>query len=120
LEALWLFSKIHTEDKYSGNICFYISQNKICMFPKFGAYFIIFSSYIVSLCLPLIWKNNGSYKALGQCTRLFLFIHLFICAYIVWATSLPCAPPLPSSLPLPSLPGRTCSTLFSNFVEEKT
>jgi hypothetical protein len=50
-------------------------------------------------------------------TYLF-FIHLFICAYIVWAISSPCPLPLPPYTP--SLPGRTCSALFSNFVEEKT
>jgi hypothetical protein len=38
------------------------------------------------------------------------FIHLFTCAYIVWAI-----------LPPPSLLlGRMCSALISNFVEEKT
>jgi hypothetical protein len=49
----------------------------------------------------------------------FLFIHIFICTYIVWVISPPCPPP-PSPLSLPSLPGRTYSALFSNFVEEKT
>jgi hypothetical protein len=50
----------------------------------------------------------------------FLFlIHLFTCAFIVWAISPPY--PLPHPLPPPpSLPGRTCSALISNFVEEKT
>jgi hypothetical protein len=46
-----------------------------------------------------------------------IFIHLFTCAYIVWAI-----PPLPPPSPLhPSLlPGRACSALISNFFEEKT
>jgi hypothetical protein len=47
----------------------------------------------------------------------FIIIHLFICTYIVWAISPLCPPALPS-LPTPLLPGRTCSALFSNFVEE--
>jgi hypothetical protein len=50
----------------------------------------------------------------------FFFIHIFICAYIVWVIS-PHCPSHPPSLPHhPSLPGRTFSALFSNFVEEKT
>jgi hypothetical protein len=45
------------------------------------------------------------------------FIHLFICAYIVWAISPPC--PCPLLLPPTTLlPGRTCSDLFYNFVKE--
>jgi hypothetical protein len=34
--------------------------------------------------------------------------------YTLFGTSFPHSPPLPS------LPGRTCSALFSSFVEEKT
>jgi hypothetical protein len=52
-----------------------------------------------------------------------LFLYLFICVYIVWATSLLYYQPhsLFPSPPTPLLPGRTCSALlFSNFVEEKT
>jgi hypothetical protein len=41
------------------------------------------------------------------------FLHLLVWVYIVWATS-------PSPSPNPSFPGRTCSALFSDFVEEKT
>jgi hypothetical protein len=51
--------------------------------------------------------------------KFIFFIHLFTCAYIVWVIS----PPILCPLPLPphsSLPGRTCSALISNFVEEKT
>jgi hypothetical protein len=54
---------------------------------------------------------------LSQLLSLFFFIHLFICAKIICAIS----PPDPNTLPLPSIPfipGRTCSALFSNFVEE--
>jgi hypothetical protein len=47
----------------------------------------------------------------------FFYIHLFICAYIVWVIYPPC-PCLLFLLPLTLLPGRTCSALFSNFVEE--
>jgi hypothetical protein len=49
---------------------------------------------------------------------ILLFIHLFICAYIVWAISLPAFWPLPLP-PTPSLPGRTYSALFSNFLKRK-
>jgi hypothetical protein len=52
----------------------------------------------------------------------FIILHLLTCVYIVCATSpthlhtLPTTPPHPA----PLLPVRTCSTLFSDFVEEKT
>jgi hypothetical protein len=47
------------------------------------------------------------------------FIHLLACAFIVWVVS-PLGPH-PLLLPLPPLLlGKTCSALFSNFVEEKT
>jgi hypothetical protein len=50
--------------------------------------------------------------------NIHFFIHLFTCAYIVWVIS-PLFPLPPFSPPLfPSLPGRTCSALISNFVEE--
>jgi hypothetical protein len=50
----------------------------------------------------------------------FFFIHLFTCSYIVWVISTPYLL-FPYSPPeSPSLPGRTCSALISNFVEEKT
>jgi hypothetical protein len=49
-----------------------------------------------------------------------IFIHLFICVYIVWAISPLLLPASLLFLPTPSLPGRTCSALFSNFVGEKT
>jgi hypothetical protein len=51
-----------------------------------------------------------------RCILLLLFliiIHLFTRAIIVWVISHPCPPP-------PSHPGRTCSALITNFVEEKT
>jgi hypothetical protein len=65
--------------------------------------------------LPFILlKCILSICSLLSITFLNFFTHLFICAYIVWAISPPCP------IPPPSLPGRTCSALFSNFVEEKT
>jgi hypothetical protein len=45
----------------------------------------------------------------------FFFIHLFICAYIVWAISPLCPPPH-----LSCFQAETVLPLFSNFVEEKT
>jgi hypothetical protein len=66
-------------------------------------------------------QNWGFLIILGfEVSSLFLFlffIHLFICAYIVWAISPP-LPPTLSHFPTSSLPGRTRSA-FSNFVEEK-
>jgi hypothetical protein len=50
----------------------------------------------------------------------FFIIHLFTCAYIVCVIFPSCPPPTPCSSHHPSLPGRTCSALISNFVEEKT
>jgi hypothetical protein len=46
------------------------------------------------------------------------FIHLFTCAYIVWAISphYPTPPPSPHHPSL--LPDRNCSAFISNFVEE--
>jgi hypothetical protein len=77
--------------------------------------------------LGLCWDNemllpaNVLQSSVSQleipATLIFFFIHLFICAYIVWAIS----PPIPCPLhlaPTLSLPGRICSDLFSNFVEE--
>jgi hypothetical protein len=48
-----------------------------------------------------------------------LFTHLFRGAYIVLAIS-PHWPPTSPLSPTPSLLDRTCSVLFSNYVEEKT
>jgi hypothetical protein len=48
---------------------------------------------------------------------LFLIIHLFTCAYIVWVISPPC-PVSTLSPPCPSLPSRTHSVLFSSSIEE--
>jgi hypothetical protein len=55
-----------------------------------------------------------------RCEDFFFIIHLFTCVYIVWVISPTCPSPPPSPPLLPSLPGRTCSALVSNFVEEKT
>jgi hypothetical protein len=49
-----------------------------------------------------------------------LFIHLFICAYIVLGHLSPLLPAPSLSSTSSSLPGRTFSALFSNFVEKKT
>jgi hypothetical protein len=48
----------------------------------------------------------------------YSFIHM--CIHCMGHVSPPPGPSLLPSPPLPSLPGRTCSALFSNFVEEKT
>jgi hypothetical protein len=64
--------------------------------------------------------SSGSPANMDFSGFLKLFIHLFMCAYIVWAIST-LLPPAPSlCLPPPSLPGRNYSALFFNFVEEKT
>jgi hypothetical protein len=47
------------------------------------------------------------------------FSHIFTCAYTVWAISPTCPSPPPSQPNPPLFPGRNCSALFSNFVEEK-
>jgi hypothetical protein len=51
-------------------------------------------------------------------------VYLFIYSYVhtLFRPFLPHTPPSTPSFfpPPPSLPGRTCSALFSNFVEEKT
>jgi hypothetical protein len=50
------------------------------------------------------------------------FFYLFIYSYVHTLFE-PFLPPAPCSLPVPPpplLPGRSCSALFSNFVEEKT
>jgi hypothetical protein len=65
----------------------------------------------------------GSYLAMVGSESFFffsLFIHLFICVYIAWAISPLCSPAPSLSPSAPSFPDRTCSVLFSNFVEEKT
>jgi hypothetical protein len=49
------------------------------------------------------------------------FFLLFIYSYVHTLGHFSPLPPIPSlSLPPPSIPGRTCSALFSNFVDEKT
>jgi hypothetical protein len=51
-------------------------------------------------------------------TALFL-VYLFIYSYVHTLFG-SFVPPYPLTSTLPLLPGRTCSALFSNFVEEKT
>jgi hypothetical protein len=79
---------------------------------------IILSILSVSFFFPIL-NGKAVHYILGSNVDNFfgIFIHLFIYAYIVWAISPPW--PLPSPQP-PLLPGRTCSALFSDFVEEKT
>jgi hypothetical protein len=86
-----------------------ISQGKRCIIKKklLGPFFIL-----VHQSLP--------FPSYLPCGILLFFIHLFTCAHIVWAISPPYHPLPPYPPPTPSLPGRTCSALISNFVEEKT
>jgi hypothetical protein len=68
-----------------------------------------------SLNYPLCLFSHWSY------TFIFIF-YLFIHSY-VYTLFGPFLPHAPCPFPLPSpllLPGRTCSALFSNIVEEKT
>jgi hypothetical protein len=96
---------------------------------SFSLYFVQVAIYLdcVSNVKPTLHSGNVSFweetllgswcLTLSICGRIF-FLYSFICAYIFWVVSPPPAPPLPLHLPL--LPGRTCSALFSKFVEEKT
>jgi hypothetical protein len=84
---------------------------------------ILGKTFKMSPCITEVFANKKkktSYE--GHLTKkedliipiiFIVFIHLLICVYIVWTIS-PISPPH-----FPSLPGRTCSALFSNFVEEK-
>jgi hypothetical protein len=45
-------------------------------------------------------RNQWSHGQVGNWVYSFIYIHLFICAYIVWAISPPCPLP-PSSSPFP-------------------
>jgi hypothetical protein len=54
--------------------------------------------------LKLIFKN-------------YLYIYSYV--YTLFGPSLPLASHSTAPPPIPLLPGRTCSALFSNFVEEK-
>jgi hypothetical protein len=59
-------------------------------------------------------------KVLGFYFILFLFIYSYVHTQtMVWVISPPAHTPSLSP-PHPLLPGRTCSALISNFVEEKT
>jgi hypothetical protein len=69
--------------------------------------------YNVTILIKIILSLGNSMKVYSPCL-IFLFIHLFICAYIAWAISPPCSLLPPFLHPTPVLPGRT----FSNFVEE--
>jgi hypothetical protein len=86
---------------------------------------VSFLSYCIKYTMALLSEvtqpvtTTGSSDLVNFTDFLFL-IHFFICAYIVWAISPP-IPSTPISTPHPSsLPGRTCSAIFSSFVEEKT
>jgi hypothetical protein len=68
------------------------------------------------------WKEDGDYSkryenSINCIPTNFFIIHLFTCAYIIWVVSPSC--PHLHLLPSPaSLPGRTCSVLFSSSLEE--
>jgi hypothetical protein len=51
-----------------------------------------------------------------------IFTFTYVCIHCLCHLPLCCLPPtpLPPTAPHPQLPGRTCSALFSDFVEEKT
>jgi hypothetical protein len=90
------------------------------IFKYFLVYLFIYS-YVHTLFGPFLslappFPSTPYFQAEPVLPSFFLIIHLFTCAYI--GSFLP-----PASLlhPLPhQLPGRTCFTLISNFVEEKT
>jgi hypothetical protein len=55
-----------------------------------------------------------------NCMNFFFFFYSFIHMCIHWVISSPCPLPLLSSSLPHSVPGRSCSALITNFVEEKT
>jgi hypothetical protein len=113
-------------EKTSGNFLqSHVSTLARCLVWRLWTQWTKVSSH-ASFCFQEI---SSIYSALGSlcmcdswsfvlvCLTLDIFFYLFTCAYIVWAISPPsCLHPLPP----PLLPGRTCSTLISNFVEEIT
>jgi hypothetical protein len=89
----------------------------------FGAFIFLCSCSLQAkgLCLPCSWSQNLD-PTVEWAFFLSFFYFLFIYSYvhILFGSFLPPAPhPLPFPA-TPSLPGRTCSALISNFVEEKT
>jgi hypothetical protein len=80
-----------------------------------------------SIALQMKEENTIGYNvtvAISGDVSSFFFFLLLICAYNVWIISPPFSPPPPLPPhpfplpPTPSLPGRNCSALISNFVEE--
>jgi hypothetical protein len=85
----------------------FFQKSSIQILSCTGGYIVIFTygltiylvEFTLSIILPLLFYS---------------FIHM--CIHCLGHSS-PCPPPTPFP-PTPSLPGRTCSALFSNFVEE--
>jgi hypothetical protein len=63
-----------------------------------------------------LFNNNSMYLCFFK--KFLLFIYSHVCSLFMSFLS-PCPPSLAPPLP-PSLPGRICSALIANFVEEKT
>jgi hypothetical protein len=100
-----------------GSICPFASVYQVagCTSGHHCTWLILYFCLCSLICH---YSKNPAGWGVQLSLSLFFIIHLFTCAYIVSflpPASLP--PPSPFS-PLP--PGRTCSALISNFVEEKT
>jgi hypothetical protein len=68
------------------------------------------------ICLHFLWFSfvRVFFKLLNF-KYLFIFVHLFTCAYIVWVISPPCHPSPPFPYPPTSLPGKVLFCPYLKF-----
>jgi hypothetical protein len=78
-------------------------------------YIVIVGNRILNIKYHVLFFRRHLYT-----TRKCLSPYVFYCLFIYSHVHTLFGPTLPSATPPPSLPDRTCSALFSNFVEEKT
>jgi predicted membrane protein len=116
------------------SVLFIFSKNQlfisliVCIILLVSISLISSPIFFISLCLLFLGSACSYFSKSLRCVirvfswdvwfffTFFLFIHIFIYIYIVCIIS----PSNPLFLPSPSLPGRTCSALFFNYVEGKT